>query len=257
MVLMTLTTLTSKLRKERGELVMREYDKAGNRMGEYREDSTKGNSLIKPLNYKGDVLVQVWVDSRVLATLCKWLEGEGVYTRFMSQVVKRPLEVLAEFVVENEGVERVDDTSEARNMLERRFGVNLNRGEKGKKNVLHNVILSEKRKELGEVLREEKPADVGRGMRVKKRDIKEMTARALNVYNELYKKEEIENFKRDNKELLDSLPKESVVRVKMNDEELREKMREIDVSDEEKMRAEEEANEEFLKQVRLMNERSE
>lgn len=236
---------------------MREYDKAGNRVREYREDSTKGNSLIKPLNYKGDVLVQVWVDSRVLATLCKWLEGEGVYTRFMSQVVKRPLEVLAEFVVENEGVERVDDTSEARSMLEKRFGVNLNRGEKGKKNVLHNVILSEKRKELGEVLREEKPADVGRGVGVKKRDVKKLTERALNIYNELYKKEEIENFKRDNKELLDSLPKESVVRVKMNDEELREKMREIDASDAEKMRAEEEANEEFLKQVRLMNERSE
>ena len=46
---------------------------------EYKEDSTRGSSLINPLNYKGDVLVQVWVDSRVLATLCRWLDGLVYY----------------------------------------------------------------------------------------------------------------------------------------------------------------------------------
>ena len=70
----------------------------GERTEPYKEDSTKGNSLINPLNYKGDVLVQVWVDSRVLATLCGWLDDKGTYTRYMSQVVRRPLEVLVDLL---------------------------------------------------------------------------------------------------------------------------------------------------------------
>jgi hypothetical protein len=116
----------------------------------YAEDSTKGLSLINPLNYKGDVLVQVWVDSRVLATLCRWLDKNEVYSRFMSQVVRRPLEVVADMLVSNGEVEMVDDTAEARALLERRFGVDLSRGGRGTKNTMHNIVLSDRRSELGE-----------------------------------------------------------------------------------------------------------
>lgn len=133
------------------------------RIKPYVEDSTKGHSLINPLNYKGDVLVQVWVDSRVMATLCRWLDNNGLYSRYMSQVVRRPLEVLTESMVENGEVEIVDDTAEARVILERRFGVDLSRGGRGSKNTMHNVALSVRRGELGErVMASKKFDDVSR-----------------------------------------------------------------------------------------------
>lgn len=112
---------------------------------EYKEDSTRGSSLINPISYKGDVLVQVWMDSRVLATLCKWLEGNGEYPRFLSHVIRMPLEMLAAHMVDKGEVEIVDDTIEARTLLEGRFHVSLNKGKRGKKNLLHNVVLSSRR----------------------------------------------------------------------------------------------------------------
>lgn len=130
---------------------------------EYAVDSTRGHSLINPLNYKGDVLVQVWVDSRVLATLTRWMDSKGTFPRFMSQAVKRPLEVLVDFLVDQGEVELVDGTAEARAMLTRRFNVDLNRGGRGEKNVVHNLALSDRRGELGERIRaERKLDDVGR-----------------------------------------------------------------------------------------------
>jgi hypothetical protein len=83
----------------------------------YKEDSTKGGSIIQPLRYKGDVLVQVWIDSRILATLANWLEKNGDYPRFMSEVVRIPLEVIVETVTNNGSVNMIENTVEARNML--------------------------------------------------------------------------------------------------------------------------------------------
>ena len=149
---------------------------------EYKVDSTKGNSLINPLNYKGDVLVQVWVDSRLLATLCRWMDGKGTYPRFLSHVVKRPLEVLTGFLVDNGEVEIVDDTAAARRMLESRFGLELNKGGRGGKNVLHNLTLSDRRGELGEKIREEKKGtDAYSQRRIKS----PLLDRAMEVYENL------------------------------------------------------------------------
>lgn len=111
----------------------------------YKVDSTSGGSLINPVNYKGDVMVQVWMDSRVLATICRWMENEGEIPRFLSHVVRIPLEMLADHLVEDGKVEMVDDTLEARILLEGRFHVNLNKGRKGMKNLMHNVTLSGRR----------------------------------------------------------------------------------------------------------------
>jgi len=111
----------------------------------YKENSTNGGSLISPVSYKGDVMVQVWIDSRVLATICKWLESEGEYPRFLSHVVRVPLEMLVDHVVSEGKVKMVDGTVEARMLLEGRFHVSLNKGKKGRKNLLHNVTLSSRR----------------------------------------------------------------------------------------------------------------
>lgn len=131
---------------------------------EYKEDSTKGSSVINPLNYKGDVLVQTWVDSRVLATLCKWLDTQGVHSQHMSQVVRKPLEILVAFLVDNGDVSLVDDTLRARNILSTRFGIDLNRGGRGNKNVQHNIVLSSRRQDLSEIVRLSKGDDINRPM---------------------------------------------------------------------------------------------
>jgi len=150
---------------------------------EYAVDSTKGTSMINPLNYKGDVLVQVWVDSRVLATLCRWMDGKGNYSRFMSQIVRRPLEVLVDFLVTNKEVELVDDTAEARSMLERRYQVNLNRGNRGEKNALHNMTLSDRRGDLSEKIGESKKVnDVSRP----KRGMSPLAQQAIDKYKEMF-----------------------------------------------------------------------
>ena len=132
----------------------------------YAVDSTKGSSMINPLNYKGDVLVQVWVDSRVLATIVRWMDSKGNYPRFMSQGVRRPLEVLTGFLVDNGEVEMVEDTDEARTLLTRRFNIELNRGGRGAKNVTHNLSLSDRRNDLGERIQSSNRInDVNRPMR--------------------------------------------------------------------------------------------
>jgi len=126
----------------------RGYDNEGNRMALYKEDSTKGGARMQPLNYKGDVLTQVWVDGRILATLSRWLEKNDYYPRSMSEVVREPLRILVETLVDNGHIEMVEDTIEAREHLQRRFRVDLSRGGRGIRNQLHNQILSEERKEL-------------------------------------------------------------------------------------------------------------
>ena len=142
----------------------------GDRKVPYKEDSTRGGSIINPLNYKGDVLVQVWMDSRILATLCNWLDSHGTYTRHLSEVTRRPLEVLTNLLVENDEVELVDDTIEARNQLERHYGVNLNVGGRGTKNVMHNIQLSVRRDELATYLgRGKRSDDVSRPLKDTKR----------------------------------------------------------------------------------------
>lgn len=126
------------------------YDKDGERQTPYVEDSTRGGARVAPLNYKGDALIQVWIDSRILSTLSHWLESNDFYPRFLSEVVREPLRVLVETLVENGSVEMVEHTAEARTHLSTRYGTDLTRGGRGQRNALHNQVLSDKRIELGE-----------------------------------------------------------------------------------------------------------
>jgi len=157
----------------------------GERRAPYAEDSTKGGSLINPLNYKGDVLVQVWVDSRVLATLCGWLEKQGTYPIHLSQVARKPLEVLAEVLVNGGDAELIDDTVEARDMLQKRFKIDLSRGGRGTKNVQHNITLSIRREELAEsVQRGKRFSDVNRPLRQMNKN--PLVNATIDKYYELY-----------------------------------------------------------------------
>ena len=125
----------------------------------YKEDSTKGGSLMVPVSYKGDVLVQVWMDSRVLATISQWLDTERNYTRFLSEVVKSAMQILCNHIVETEVVKMIDDTVDARTLLEAKYRVNLNPEGRGLKNKLHNITLSERRKELGDRIKVDSRVD--------------------------------------------------------------------------------------------------
>ena len=121
------------------------------------EDVTRGSGVVNPTSYKNDVLTQAWIDSRTLATLMVWLDGLGSQPRTMSEIVRDPLKVLVRFLVDNGDVKMVDDTIVARQMLEKRTGVILNRGDKGRKNILHNIVLDERRSGLGDHIKSNTP----------------------------------------------------------------------------------------------------
>lgn len=162
---------------------MSEYDRFGNRQAPYKSDSTKGASIIDPRDYKGDVLTQVWVDSRILATLCRWLEQGDTIPKYMSEIVREPLRILVEHLVKGGDVEMVEDTSEAREMLNRRFRVDLNKGgNRGKKNIVHNQVLTDRRIDRG-VIPDRKDLDDPKNSRrnISNDDMKKM----LDIYNGL------------------------------------------------------------------------
>lgn len=105
---------------------------------------TKGASRIDPEEFKNDSLVQVWMDSRVLATMSNWLmEEESIDCRFLSEVVRDSVQQLCMLLVENGRVEFVEDTNEAKGLLYQKFRTKFNRGGRGKKNLLNNQLLSE------------------------------------------------------------------------------------------------------------------
>lgn len=114
------------------------------------ENVTRGGGQLNPTKYKNDVLTQAWVDSRVLATLLVWLEELGQRPRTMSVIVRDPLNALCKHLVDNGEVKMIEDTIVARQLLEKRTGVDLSRGGRGGKNVLHNVVLTSRRGEVGE-----------------------------------------------------------------------------------------------------------
>ena len=88
--------------KDRCKLETRIKRRERGRRGEYREDCTDGKfSVLNPIRFKGDALVQVWVDSRELATISEWLDKGNYHMRFLSEVVKEGLSILYENIVNN------------------------------------------------------------------------------------------------------------------------------------------------------------
>ena len=131
-------------------------------MEEYKEDATKGKSILNPINYKCDTLVQVWIDARILATLDLWMDSNGVFPKSYSEVARRPLEMLVETLVGDGLAQMVEDTTVAREHLARKYRVSLNRRDRGAKNILHNQILSDRRRDLGSRLTQDKGDDLSK-----------------------------------------------------------------------------------------------
>lgn len=116
----------------------------------YKEDSTRGSSKVRPRNYKGDINGQAWLDSRVIATLDIWFDKKGFRNRFVSEVIKESLYMLCDALVDNGEVDMIEETHVARDYLTRKFRIDLNK-RKGKRNVMHNTVLSSMRKKVDDV----------------------------------------------------------------------------------------------------------
>ncbi len=117
-------------------------------MGNLKVNETRGKSIVDPVNlgnYKGDVLVQTWIDSRLLATVSEWLDGNGLVTRHMSDIVKFVIEEVVSQLVREGEVEMIELCGDARDLLERKYRTNLNPGGRGKKNILHNLVLDDRK----------------------------------------------------------------------------------------------------------------
>ena len=115
------------------------------RTEQYKEDSTRGKSLLMPKKYKNDAHVQVWIDSRKLATLSRWLDENGLVTRFLSDVVRLTLDQVVASLTNEGKFKLIESCAEAREMLERKYRVNLNPRGRGEKNLLHNLVLDSRK----------------------------------------------------------------------------------------------------------------
>jgi uncharacterized membrane-anchored protein len=113
-------------------------------MRRYKEDETRGGSVLDPRNYKGDSLIQAWVDRRKIATLLRWLEQGGYVVIHMSDILKIAIDELVAGLVSQGLVDEVELTKDA-NLLLDRFKASLNPGGRGLKNLHHNLLLDERR----------------------------------------------------------------------------------------------------------------
>jgi len=118
-------------------------------MEQHKVDSTRGKAFSNPETYKRDVPMQVWLQSRHLATLMKWIETQdhGYLVRFRSDILKIVVEQLVLHLVESGAVEMVDTAQSAHGILEGRFGIPCNPQDKGKRNRIHNFELDSRRYE--------------------------------------------------------------------------------------------------------------
>lgn len=101
---------------------------------------TRGTGAFKPTRYEKDALVQLWTDRRDIATIVLYMESHGQKPRYLSDVLKFCIENIRE-QVKRQGIEYVESSTVATEMLEDRFNINLNPGGRGKKNYVNNLLL--------------------------------------------------------------------------------------------------------------------
>ena len=114
------------------------------RQREYKQDSTKGGAILAPVTYKRDAMIQVWMDSRKLATLYLWLTKIGIKPKFVSEIINEAVDIITNNAIESGMIEGVDTTTQAREILSI-FQIDLNPSDRGKKNLLHNYMLDDNR----------------------------------------------------------------------------------------------------------------
>ena len=154
-------------------------------MREYKENSTRGKSLILPKRYKKDALVQAWIDRRVLATLSVWLDENGYRTRFMSDVVRIVLEEIANQAVKSGEVYKIEFTEDATKILESKYRVDLNPSGRGLKNLTHNLVLDRMRRRSGVVGSATGVTSVEEDMETRK-----WVAKAVEIFRQIEEAEE-------------------------------------------------------------------
>lgn len=159
-------------------------------MRECKEDSTKGSARIMPTNYKGDVLVQAWVDARKLAALSVWLDEGGYVTRHLSDLVTITIDEVVSKLIDAEMVEKIEFTDEARNLLIAKYRAQLNPGGRGKRNMLHNLHLDELRRSRFKNEVNEVPV-LRQGQRVSREEMKEL----MKTYEKIAKEDREKKFK--------------------------------------------------------------
>ncbi len=141
---------------------------------------------MRPRTYKGDSLVQAWVDRRKLAMLSRWLDEGGMVTKHLSDVLKFTIDQVVEHLVSSGAVEKIEFTSEATEMLSRKYNADLNPGERGKRNLLHNMQLDEMRKET---ISSDNWSGSGADVIQRQNDIEAQTAEGVRIYKELEKQD--------------------------------------------------------------------
>jgi hypothetical protein len=151
-------------------------------MREYKEDSTRGKALVRPRSYKGDSLVQAWVDRRKLAMLSIWLDNGGYNTRHLSEVVKLTIDEVVERLIESGIVKKIEFTGEATQIIAMKYKADLNPSGRGLRNLSHNLHLDEMRR--GKAF-EGEISYVSRDPEME--DVRETTRKMVEKYRELEK----------------------------------------------------------------------
>ena len=88
--------------------------------------------------YKGDINAQAWVDSRELTVVSNWMEHEGMRPKFLSEVMRECLSIVAGHLVKAGLAEAVELASDAHLIIGGRFGVRFDSKNRGNRNRLLN-----------------------------------------------------------------------------------------------------------------------
>ena len=113
------------------------------RKGKYVQGSTRGKSNISPTEFKGDSLVQGWIDRRKLAMLSTWLDEGGYNTRHLSDLVRCTIDIVVDNLIANDIVREIEYTDDASKILNLKYRAELNPSGRGLKNLQNNLVLSE------------------------------------------------------------------------------------------------------------------
>jgi len=95
-----------------------------------------------------DALVETWIDRRYLATAALKMSEQGAPPVSMSDIVRACVETVVNSGVNHGIVKEIQTTAEANGFL-RRFKANLNRGDRGKRNLMRNLQMDVMEAEAG------------------------------------------------------------------------------------------------------------
>ena len=149
----------------------------------FKEDSTKGKARMIPVNYKGDVIVQAWLDARKLLVLSRWLDKGGYNTQNLSNIIKFTVDEIVEQLISSGMEQKVEYTKDARTLLEDKYRCDLNPSGRGERNMVHNMRLDDIRK--GNAYENEK-GQIPASSTVEK-DARSATEKALEEYRRMEK----------------------------------------------------------------------